>query len=287
MYITITGELGSGKSTIAKLIEEKHNFMLYSTGTIQREIAKEKGITTLELNQQMTNDLDNEYDKMIDNKTKEIDMRYRNQNVIFDSRMAWHFVESSFKVYVVVDIYTAAKRVKLAGRGSEEQYNDISEAAAALLKRKQLEDKRFAELYSVQTTNYNNYDLVIDSTDVTAEYLAGLILEQAESAEEKTRIFLSPKRLYPTKAIKNIDSEYVKEIQDKAFEKEIDVMLYDGNYYIVDGHHRVCASLQRNMGLVGVRIVNVDNNDLVSNKEEIYRDWEDFNSMKFAAYPNI
>ena len=35
MHITITGNLGSGKSTISKIIQEKYGFEIYSTGTIQ------------------------------------------------------------------------------------------------------------------------------------------------------------------------------------------------------------------------------------------------------------
>ena len=40
MHITITGNLGSGKSTIAKYIRDEYGFEIYSTGTIQRKLAK-------------------------------------------------------------------------------------------------------------------------------------------------------------------------------------------------------------------------------------------------------
>ena len=53
MHITITGKLGSGKSTVCKLIAEKHGYEIFSTGAIQREVAKELGITPLELNIRM------------------------------------------------------------------------------------------------------------------------------------------------------------------------------------------------------------------------------------------
>ena len=41
MHITITGRLGSGKSTVAKLIVENHGYTYYSTGNIMRELAAE------------------------------------------------------------------------------------------------------------------------------------------------------------------------------------------------------------------------------------------------------
>ena len=40
MHITITGRLGSGKSTVAKLLVEKHGYTYYSTGNIMRELAQ-------------------------------------------------------------------------------------------------------------------------------------------------------------------------------------------------------------------------------------------------------
>ena len=48
--ITISGQLGSGKSTIAQMISKQLGWMYYSTGMAQRSIAQEKGITTTELN---------------------------------------------------------------------------------------------------------------------------------------------------------------------------------------------------------------------------------------------
>jgi len=39
MILTITGDLGSGKSTVAKLVSEKLKLKYYSTGSIFRKIA--------------------------------------------------------------------------------------------------------------------------------------------------------------------------------------------------------------------------------------------------------
>ena len=44
MHITITGRLGSGKSTVAKLIVAEHGYTYYSTGNITRALAAEAGI---------------------------------------------------------------------------------------------------------------------------------------------------------------------------------------------------------------------------------------------------
>ena len=62
--ITISGMLGSGKSTVAKLLAECLGWDYYSTGNAQREIAAKRGMTTLELNRLA--DTDPSIDKEID-----------------------------------------------------------------------------------------------------------------------------------------------------------------------------------------------------------------------------
>ena len=297
MYITITGELGSGKSTVAKLLVQEHGFTYYSTGSIQREIAKEKGITTLELNQLMTNDINNEYDKIIDDKTIEISREKVGQDLVFDSRMAWHFVEKSFKVYVVVDNYVAANRVITAGRGKEEQYSSVEEAAKSLQKRKQLEDQRFAEMYAVNTTDFSNYDLIIDSSSISPEELMEIVLERAKKDSGKQEIYLSPLRLFPTHAVQDINSDRVTELTGSEDNTPIEVIEHNHFYYIVKGHHRLCAQIRKGAKLVPVTILKIDNigyienykireEDIVKISKENYCAWEDFNRIKFFSYPD-
>ena len=50
MIISITGDLGSGKSTVSKILKERLNYEYIYTGKIQREIADKYKMTTLELN---------------------------------------------------------------------------------------------------------------------------------------------------------------------------------------------------------------------------------------------
>lgn len=286
MFITITGELGSGKSTIAKLLDQKHGFALYSTGSIQREIAKEKGITTLELNQQMSNDLNNIYDKMIDDKTVELSENNAGKNIVFDSRMAWHFVRKSLKVYVTVDPHVAADRVMKAGRGQEEQYHSLEEATRSLLKRKQLEDSRFADMYHVNTTDFNNYDLILDSTSASPEQLAALILEKAAREDAEQEIYLSPLRLFPTQAISDPGTERPTATENDADARPVEVVESEGFYFITGNHHSVCSEIRKDQTLIPVTLLKADGKGAVYRlSREHYHDWETFNSIKFFGYP--
>ena len=51
MFITINGQLGSGKSEICKILKDEHGFDIFHTGKIQRQYAAELGISTLQLNE--------------------------------------------------------------------------------------------------------------------------------------------------------------------------------------------------------------------------------------------
>lgn len=296
MFITITGELGSGKTTVARILNQEYGFDFYSTGSIQREIAKEKGITTLELNQLMSNDVNNIYDKMIDDKTVEISRKNAGKDLVFDSRMAWHFVERSFKVYVTVDPYMAAQRVIRAGRGVEEQYGSFEEAAESLRKRKQLEDSRFAEIYSVRTTDFSNYDLIVDSTFITPEELADIILEKARGENAGQQVYLSLQRLLPTKMLQDIDAERTAGREETAVDEPVEAVEFQHFYYIVHGHHRVSAGLLAKEKLIPVKLLRVDSQgyvekyhqkaeDIAALSHECCRDWEERHAMKFLGYP--
>ena len=101
MHITITGNLGSGKSTTCKILEAKYGFEIFSTGKVIRSIADEMGISVLEMNERMSKDP--QYDHMIDDKTAAISRENPDKQLLFDSRLAWNFVEKSFKVFLSVD----------------------------------------------------------------------------------------------------------------------------------------------------------------------------------------
>lgn len=177
MHITITGNLGSGKSTIGNLLSKKYNFEVYSTGKIQRDLAKQMNLSTLELNQLMMSD--RKYDHMIDDETSRISRESSDKNIIFDSRLAWHFVEKSFKVFVTVNLDVAAKRIMNDQRGSVEKYASIEEAKALLAERANTENIRYKEIYNLNYMDFTNYDLVIDGTYCDTDTITDIIIEQA------------------------------------------------------------------------------------------------------------
>ena len=178
MHITITGKLGSGKSTVAKKLVELYGFEIFSTGAILRAAAAERGMDVLELNKELSAKLDSDrsMDDLIDNTTIRVAAERKDDKLIFDSRMAWHFVPDSFKVFVTVEPRVAAERVMKDPRPGEPA-EDIDELCAELVERSKVEQSRFMQLYGVDYYDYNNYNLVVDSSRRTPDEIVSLIWE--------------------------------------------------------------------------------------------------------------
>ena len=179
MHITITGRLGSGKSTVAKIIVAEHGYTYYSTGNIMRELAAEAGLDILEYNRKCVEDPTE--DKRIDDRTREVAIRLKDENLVFDSRMAWFFAPDTFKVYVTVDPAVAARRVGIDPRPGEpasevEIYKELEE-------RSKVEQARFIKFYGegADYYNWNNFNLIVDSTNRTAAEVSAVIWEAFEA----------------------------------------------------------------------------------------------------------
>lgn len=173
-YICLSGQLGSGKSSICTLLQEKYGYTVFSTGAMHREIAKEKGMSTLDFNAEIT--ADSVVDTMIDAAMRSFAAENRGTNVIFDSRMAWHFVPESFKVFLLVSPQEAARRVFHGRNLVEESYESEEKAIADLIKRRSLENMRFLKFYGVDCDDFHNYDLILDTTCLSVEQTSEKIL---------------------------------------------------------------------------------------------------------------
>ena len=89
----------------------------------------------------------------------------------------WYAVPESFKVYLKVDINIAAKRVfnDEARRDSERKFSTVEEQKQDIEKRYNLENARYFELYGVRKEDESNYDLVLDTSNLTPNEVADKI----------------------------------------------------------------------------------------------------------------
>jgi len=298
--ITITGDLGSGKSTVAQQLAEHLHFGYISTGMIQRDIASKYGMTTLELNKYAEDHpkIDDEIDGFIKKLAK------AKKDIVVDSRLGWFFLDKSLKIYLMANVEVAATRIMSANKRKDEKYNSMEHAIQDITARRASEDFRFNGYYGADCQNLNNFDLVIDTTFASISDVFNTIIDNYTKWSQNESIvhcWLSPKNIYPTQNVVSLARDDAKEISNSIKEKgfqapdPISVAEYKGYLFIVDGHKRVSASIFHNLALIPAKIVANEQNDFswgISAKQFVqdhYKaswiyDWEDVHRFRFSRY---
>lgn len=179
--ITISGPPGSGKSSTAKGVAQQLGFKHFSSGDLFRALAKEHGLDTLQAN--LSAEEDAKFDRLVDGRLQEIG-RTEDQ-LVLDSRTAWHWMPESFKVFLHLDLEVAAQRIlnemddqRLA---NEHIHRDPVEYATVLQRRLESEARRYKAKYDINPYNESNYDLVIDSGKNSLEQVIEIIIQSYRS----------------------------------------------------------------------------------------------------------
>ena len=176
--ITICGGLGSGKSSTAKKVAEILGFQHFSSGDFFRQVGLELGLSINEVNKRA--ETDPKIDEMTDQKLR--DMRNK-EKVVIDSRTAYHWIPESFKVYLDLSQEIAKDRVlnsikenKL--RMESEQISSVEEAYKKMQERFESEQKRYWNLYKIDNTNKNQFDLIVDTDKNNLEQVVDIVVSE-------------------------------------------------------------------------------------------------------------
>lgn len=252
--ISLAGDLGSGKSTVSKILIERLGATYYSTGAICRAIAAKHGVNIVEMNQYM--ETHPEIDHEIDDGLKALSDR--EECMIIDSRMAWHFVRDTFRVYMTTELAESAKRILRAGR-AEEQAATLEETAENIRTRKASERKRYAEQYGVDCKDLNNYSLIVDSTYATPEEVAECILSCfADWMEDHSRryAYICPRRfLYPNEGTDEGRAVKLSELLDAGEDAgDAYAVECDGDIYLTDNAEVALAHAISDIALVPTKL---------------------------------
>ena len=174
MIITIAGIPGSGKSTVAKAVAKELNFNHYSVGDRMGEMAQEKGISIMELSKQA------EEDRAIDDSLDSWQeaLGQTNEDFVIDSRLGFHVIKDSLKVFLTVDAKVGAERIFKDMRPDEKENVTLEQTHATMLERVASEKKRYKEYYGIEYDNPDNFDVVIDTTTLTVKQVVDKILEE-------------------------------------------------------------------------------------------------------------
>src|SRR3989344_2276252 len=161
--MTICGGLGSGKSSTAKGVAKILGYKHFSSGDFFRQAALEMGISVNEINKRA------ETEKEIDYRTDEKLRALRNEKkIVIDSRTAFHWIPESFKVYLDLSPDIAKQRIlnnikENPLRNQSEQVSSVEETYEKMTERFESEQKRYWELYKIDNTKKENFDLIVDT----------------------------------------------------------------------------------------------------------------------------
>ena len=282
--IVMSGDIGSGKSSVATELKQLTGFDIIGTGSIQRDIASKRGLTTLELNEisQTDRSIDDEIDAYV------IEIGKSQDRLIMDSRLAWHFIPTAFKVFLAVDPVVGAERVFNASRHDENNASlDIT--LKNNLKRQTIEDQRFNQLYNIHFRKYGNYDLIIDTSYATPAAIAQKINDCFNAwlkHQHFSSLWITPRKLLPTLAANAVDDDI----------DELSVFINNDFIYIQQGHHCVIRAHMAGDDLIPAKILTEEPNDVLTEGLSVIqaaqevsiatlKNWEDTLGFKYTRYP--
>ncbi|MEV4759902.1 AAA family ATPase [Micromonospora sp. NPDC049559] len=261
--IVLNGDLGSGKSTVSIELARRLELRRISVGDLYREMAQQRQMTALQLN--LHAELDQAVDGYVDQLQQEI--AASGEQLIVDSRLAWHFFKDALKVHLITEPTEAARRVLARPSGPAESYTSIEEAREKLRERSESERGRFIVRYGVDKAQLRNYDLICDTTRASALEVVDHVIAAYEGAfgqeilrESPPLLLLDPARIYPTQSIQTLRGLWGSDevaAAGQAGEEGLEPLSigYTGEYFfVIDGHRRLSAALQNGFKLVPARL---------------------------------
>lgn len=167
--IAISGDIGTGKTTLAKNLARKLEWIHINAGDYFRKWHKENNIP-LEESEKVPEEVDIAFDKNFQEKMR------TSSNTIFESRLAGWLARDFgevYKILVTSDSNEAMKRV------AERDGISIDEAKRRARERSKSHHEKFKRLYGASDyLNPKYFNLVVDTTSVSPDHAVGQVLDK-------------------------------------------------------------------------------------------------------------
>jgi cytidylate kinase len=155
VVIAVSGQPGSGKTTVAREVARALKVPLVSSGSLFRELAAKSGMDLLEFHKYA--EANPEIDKKIDSMAIEL---AKNGNVVLEGHLtAW-----VVRPYADLCIYLKASREIRAKRVAIRDNKSFEEALREVTDREELNRKRYLAIYGIDIRDLSIFDLVLDTT---------------------------------------------------------------------------------------------------------------------------
>ena len=169
MIITVGGPPGSGKSTAAAYLSDRLGIRAVSAGRIFRGMARERRLSLAEFGELAEThwEIDRELDERM--------LAEAHGDVVLEARLSGPL--SVAKGINAFRVYISARREVRAARIGGREHKDPAQALREMEERERSEALRYSEIYGMDIWDTSIYDLVIDSSDITAEQVVDRIVE--------------------------------------------------------------------------------------------------------------
>lgn len=184
LRITLSGEIGSGKSTFAKHLAEVLEVPRVYIGQFMREEAAKRNMTLDEFNTLLEQDdaIDRSMDDLQKTKAQET------ERGVFEGRTSWYFVEQpDVKVFFTVDPNIAAERIWNDDNALRDRFPTVEALKASNEQRRASEQKRYEGYYNIDAYDPAHFDVILDTSTIG-------IKEVFETGVIKIAEFLSNKQ---------------------------------------------------------------------------------------------
>ncbi len=171
--ITISGLPGTGKTTVAKLLEKRLGIRYVYSGQIFREMAKKQKMSLEKFGKYC------ETHKEIDEKLDQHQLGIlRKGNVIVEGRLSgWLAYQNHIPALKV--LLDANINVR-AGRIVKREQGNVEKRKKEILTREKSEATRYKKYYGIDVHDTSIYDIVIDASNKTPEEIMEIILEHLD-----------------------------------------------------------------------------------------------------------
>jgi CMP/dCMP kinase len=168
MIVTVSGEIGAGKSTVARSLARALHLRHLSAGEVFRQEAQRRGVSLAALGRLA------EQDPSIDKALDDMQVRAaQGGDILVESRLSGWLIDGDLRIWLKAPLPVRAARV--ASRDSA-SYN---QALGDIQEREECERRRYRAIYGVDLGDLARYHVVLDTSIWTADDIVDVLLRLA------------------------------------------------------------------------------------------------------------
>lgn len=165
MIVTVSGEIGAGKSTVARHLAQALGLRYLSAGEIFREEARRRGLSLAQLGGLA--EMDQSIDRALDRMQVEA---AQGGDVLIDSRLSGWLIDGDLRVWFRAPLLVRAERVAARdGTSAEDALRDLQA-------REECERRRYRDTYQLDLADLSRYHVIVDTGTWSAEEIVDALL---------------------------------------------------------------------------------------------------------------